>query len=88
MNWQYTDATNKVAFCGTESCLVEAIADWVAAGNTPTPADLPTPPTYRELRAAAYPPVTDGLDAMVKGGQALEDYKAVCLAVKAKYPKV
>lgn len=44
-------------------------------------------PTYQELRAAAYPPVTDGLDALVKGGQAWEDYKAACLAVKAKYPK-
>lgn len=45
-------------------------------------------PTYQQLRAAAYPPVTDGMDAMVKGGQAWEDYKAACLAIKAKIPKV
>jgi len=44
-------------------------------------------PTYQQLRAPLYPPVTDALDAIVKGGQALEDYKAACMAVKAKYPK-
>ena len=45
-------------------------------------------PTYRELRAPLYPPVKDGLDAISKGGQALEDWKAACMAVKSKYPKV
>ena len=60
---------------------------WLSEGNTPAPADIPTPPSYRELRAPLYPPVTDGLDAMVKGGQAWGDYKAACMAVKALVPK-
>ena len=43
------------------------------------------PPTYAELRAAEYPPITDFLDAFVKGDTSA--YVAACLAVKAKYPK-
>lgn len=45
-------------------------------------------PTYVELRAAEYPPITDYLDGIVKGD--LEQQKAyisACLAVKEKYPK-
>jgi len=42
-NWKYTDTTNKIVWRGQDSCLVEAIADWLAAGNTPEPADLPDP---------------------------------------------
>lgn len=45
-------------------------------------------PTYQELRAAAYPPVADYLDGVVKGDQAqIDAYIAACQAVKAKYPK-
>ena len=45
-------------------------------------------PTYQELRAAEYPPMTDYLDGVVKGDQAqIDKYIADCLAVKAKYPK-
>lgn len=48
----------------------------------------PPEPTYQELRAAAYPPATDYLDAIVKGDEkALQAYVEACLAVKAKYPK-
>lgn len=40
------------------------------------------------LRAEAYPPMADYLDAKVKGDTAQEQtYLAACLAVKAKYPK-
>ena len=43
---------------------------------------------YQRLRAAAYPPVADYLDGVVKGDQAqIDKYVADCLAVKAKYPK-
>jgi hypothetical protein len=43
---------------------------------------------YKRKRAAEYPPVTDYLDALVKGDQAqIDAYVAACLAVKAKYPK-
>jgi hypothetical protein len=45
--------------------------------------------TYQQIRAAAYPPMADYLDAIVKGDDAqLQAYKDACLAVKAKYPKV
>lgn len=44
---------------------------------------------YRELRAAAYPPITDYLDAVVKGDESqVQAYKDACLAVKEKYPKL
>ena len=44
--------------------------------------------TYADKRRAEYPPVTDYLDAVVKGDQAaIAAYIAACQAVKAKYPK-
>lgn len=44
---------------------------------------------YKAQRAAAYPPMTDYLDGVVKGDQAqIDKYIADCLAVKATYPKV
>ena len=44
--------------------------------------------TYAGRRRAEYPPVTDYLDAVVKGDQAaIAAYIAACQAVKAKYPK-
>jgi hypothetical protein len=43
---------------------------------------------YKDKRAAEYPPMSDYLDAIVKGDtQQQEAYIAACLAVKAKYPK-
>jgi hypothetical protein len=43
---------------------------------------------YQRLRAAAYPPITDYLDAVVKGDkEQVQQYVDTCLAVKAKYPK-
>lgn len=43
---------------------------------------------YKAKRAAEYPPMSDYLDAIVKGDtQQQEAYIAACLAVKAKYPK-
>jgi hypothetical protein len=40
------------------------------------------------LRAEAYPPMADYLDAKVKGDAEQEaDYLAKCQAVKVKYPK-
>ena len=48
----------------------------------------PLPPTpYQQLRAAAYPPIGDQLDAMWKGGAAEAAMLEIVLAVKAKYPK-
>ena len=43
---------------------------------------------YAAKRRAEYPPITDYLDAVVKGDQAaIAAYIADCQAVKAKYPK-
>ena len=43
---------------------------------------------YIAKRALEYPPMTDYLDAIVKGDQAqIDKYIADCLAVKEKYPK-
>jgi hypothetical protein len=43
---------------------------------------------YQRHRAAAYPPVTDYIDGIVKGDTAqVQAYIDACLAVKAKYPK-
>ena len=43
---------------------------------------------YQRLRALEYPPVTDYLDAIVKGDlEQQQAYIDACLAVKAKYPK-
>jgi len=43
---------------------------------------------YIAKRQAEYPPMTDYLDAIVKGDQAqIDKYIADCQAVKAKYPK-
>ena len=46
-------------------------------------------PSYEDLRRAAYPPVTDYLDGLVKGDEEqMQAYIAQCREVKAMYPKV
>lgn len=43
---------------------------------------------YQRLRAVAYPPVTDYLDAIVKGDTAAQQaYIDACLAIKEQFPK-
>lgn len=42
---------------------------------------------YRALRVRDYPPIADQLDALWKGGEALDEMRAQVMAVKAKYPK-
>lgn len=42
---------------------------------------------YQRKRKVEYPEIGDQLDALWKGGQALEDMKQQIMAVKAKYPK-
>lgn len=43
--------------------------------------------SYRGLRAVAYPPIGDQLDALWKGGQEMAEIKAAIDKVKADYPK-
>jgi hypothetical protein len=46
---------------------------------------IPVPPTYQQLRAAAYPPIVDQLDTIFHGG--LDAWKAEIQVTKNKYPK-
>ena len=46
---------------------------------------IPVPPTYSELRAAAYPSFADQFDTIFHGG--LDAWKAEIQAVKTKYKK-
>ena len=45
------------------------------------------PPTYQQLRAAAYPPLAEQIGAIWKGGEAAEIMKAAIQAVKDSIPK-
>lgn len=46
------------------------------------------PNAYKAKRKMEYPPITDYLDAVVKGDKAqIDAYIAACKAVKTKYPK-
>lgn len=42
---------------------------------------------YQRKRAAEYPPISDQLDALWKGGEAAAEMLAKVQAVKNKYPK-
>lgn len=42
---------------------------------------------YKEKRAKEYPPITEQLDALWKGGEAAAEMLAKVQAVKNKYPK-
>lgn len=60
---------------------------WAHGALQPAVAPDGPEPDYRARRAMAYPPLTDQLDAVFKGGEALEDMRARVLAVKAAHPK-
>lgn len=46
------------------------------------------PEAYKAQRAAAYPPITDYLDGIVKGDAAqVQAYIDACMAVKQEFPK-
>ena len=73
-------------------CGAEVAAGWSFDGRffsaPPMQLAQAVQPTYAQLRALDYPPITDYLDGVVKGDQAqIDAYVAACLAVKAKYPK-
>ena len=59
----------------------------VAAAEAATLAWEQRPNQYRSLRANAYPPIGDQLDAIWKGGDAEVAMREMVLAVKAQYPK-
>jgi len=72
---------------GDKTEITQAEADIIVAQNL-TAKGIPIIPAYTIQRSAAYPSVTDYLDAWVKNDElALEEYRQKCLAVKAKFPK-
>ena len=46
---------------------------------------IPVPPTYSELRTAAYPSFADQFDTIFHGG--IDAWKAEIQAVKTQFPK-
>jgi len=87
----YKDVQGK--FYGTEGaipegCVEVSIAEINAANEVAAVAAFNALP-YGVKRSAEYPPMSDYLDAVVKGDAvAQQAYIDACLAVKAKYPKV
>jgi len=75
-----------------------AAPDGVAEGWPVFDGTIVAPDFYKVQRAAAYPPVEDFIDGMVKvhspdpatsatGDAQVAEYCAACLAVKAAFPK-
>lgn len=94
MTYKLTDSTFIIRADGAYIPLDPANMDyaaylaWLAAGNTPDPADPIPAPNYQQLRSAEYPPMSDYLDGIVKGDQTqVQKYIDACLAVKAEFPK-
>ena len=78
----YINQQNQLYFGDCAQGDREATAEEIAAW------ELARLPTYADLRAAAYPPIADYLDGIVKGDPVqMQSYIDACIAVKAKYPK-
>lgn len=43
--------------------------------------------TYAERRRAHYPPISDQIDALWKGGAEADAMRAIVMGVKARFPK-
>lgn len=69
------------------NCDYAEYQEWLAAGNTPDPADPLSVPTYADKRREEYPPIGDQLDALFHAGVFPADMAAQIQAVKDKYPK-
>lgn len=79
----HTTAEGNVPFTAEE----EAEFDAMEAEHLLKVAEL-AKTKYQRDRAVEYPPMTDYLDAVVKGDQSkIQAYIDACMAVKAKYPK-
>ena len=60
---------------------------WLAAGNTPEPADPPPPPDTAALRRAAYAAEADHLFFKAQRGEATQaEWLAKIAEIRARYP--
>lgn len=65
---------------------VEYLA-WLAAGNTPEPADPPPPPDYSALRKAAYAAESDPIFFMSQRGEVTQqEWLDKVAEIKARWP--
>ena len=67
---------------------VSELPEW-SKGMTQIAVVVPVtiPPTYRQLRAAAYPPIGDQLDDLFRQGAFSPEMAAQLKAVKTAHPK-
>lgn len=68
-----------------------SVSDWIYSEGSFTFSAAPEYQeelTYAELRAVAYPPIGDQLDALFHAGVFPDEMAAQIQAVKDKYPKV
>lgn len=83
---------------GIKTIMVDGVLKDIEGNNITLPSDIEEKRqeliaehnalNYQRKRKLEYPPITDYLDAIVKGDQeAIDAYIAACQAVKAKYPK-
>lgn len=88
--YYYPDDGSQDQLIEDKILITQAEADAIIAARHQTiMQELSSKLTYTQKRAAAYPPITDYLDGIVKGDTAqIQTYINTCLAVKAKYPKV
>lgn len=65
----------------------QAYQQWLAAGNTPDPADPPPAPDIPALRRAAYAAEADPLFFMSQRGEATQaEWLAKIAEIRARYP--
>tara|TARA_R110000772_G_scaffold258883_1_gene376270 strand:+ start:483 stop:734 length:252 start_codon:yes stop_codon:yes gene_type:complete len=65
---------------------VSELPEWTKGMTAVEVVAMPVvPPTYQELRAAAYPSIVDQLDLIYHGG--LDAWKMAITAVKEEFPK-
>jgi hypothetical protein len=99
MTWKlYKDADNNIYsypadesqdhLIGDKVLVTQAEADAIVESNfAPIREQLLSTMTYAEKRYLEYPPVTDQLDAVWKGGADAEAMRARIQEIKNKYPK-